>query len=55
MAVLGCRSLVLVIIIIRIGRWRNPGFSQGSENFENICVMLQITIRVSTEKLNLFR
>ena len=39
MAVLGCRSLVLVsIIIIRRRRWRNPGYSQRSWNFENaIC------------------
>ena len=40
-AVLGCRSPLLVIIT-RIRRWRNPGFSQRSENFGNICVMLQI-------------
>ena len=43
MAVLDCRSLVLVITII-IRRWRNPGFLQRSENFENICVILQIII-----------
>ena len=43
MAVLGCRSLVLVIIIRR-RRWRNQGFSQRSENFENVCVMLQKVI-----------
>ena len=24
-----------------IRRWRNPGFSQSDENFENVCVMLQ--------------
>ena len=24
-----------------IRRWRNPGFSQRSENFENVSVMLQ--------------
>ena len=24
-----------------IRRWRNPGFSQSGENFENVCVMLQ--------------
>ena len=40
MTVLDCRSLVLVSIIT-IRRWRNPSFSQRSENFENICVMLQ--------------
>ena len=43
MAVLGCRSPLLVIIT-RIRRWRNLDFSQRSENFENICVMLQIII-----------
>ena len=36
MTVLGCRSLVLVIIIMR-----NLGFSQSAENFESVCVMLQ--------------
>ena len=41
MAVLGCRSLVLVILMIIRKRWRNPGFSQRSENYENVCVMLQ--------------
>ena len=32
------------IIITRIRRWRNLDFSQRSENFENIYVMLQIII-----------
>ena len=36
------RRLGIIIIVTRIGRWRNPGFSQRSENFENICVMLHI-------------
>ena len=26
---------------MRIRRWKNPGFSQRSENFENACIMLQ--------------
>ena len=42
MAVLGCRSLLLGLITrIIIRRWRNPGFSQRLENFENVSVMLQ--------------
>ena len=44
MAVLGCRSIVLVIRIIIRKRWRNLGFSQSAENFENIYVILQKTI-----------
>ena len=37
MTVLGCRSLVLVIIIRR----RNLGFHKVLKNFESVCVMLQ--------------
>ena len=40
MAVLGCRSLMLVIIIT-IRRWRNLGFSQSVKIFENVSVMLK--------------
>ena len=38
MAVLGCRSLLLVILI-RTRRWKNLSFSHGAKIFENVCVM----------------
>ena len=41
---------MLGIIIIAI-RWRNPGFSQRSKIFENVCVMLQNII----EYLNIIK
>ena len=42
------RRLVITIIIRRIWRWRNPSFSQRSENFKNVCAMFQKIIEYLT-------